>query len=151
MKRDKLRENHLMERTDKSISEAISWLKYILNPGTKMPTVSDWPALFAFAQKQALIGICLPEQCPEKITKDLLIEWIVQVQLIEQQNRLLNKRIGQLFEMLERDGFQCCLLKGQGNSIMYSNPLRRCPGDIDVWVNTDEATAFKYVTLLSVE
>ena len=110
-----------------------------------MPTVSDWSALMVFAGKQALIGICLPEECPENLPKDLLLQWIGQVQLIEQQNKLLNKRIGQLFGMLRQAGFSCCLLKGQGNAEMYANPLRRCPGDIDAWVNTDEVTAYSYV------
>lgn len=110
-----------------------------------MPAVNNWPALMAFAEKQALTGICLPEECPDNLPKDLLLQWIGQVQLIEQQNKLLNKRVEQLFDKLEQDGFQCCLLKGQGNASMYPNPLRRCSGDIDVWINTDEVTAYNYV------
>ncbi|MGP1537989.1 nucleotidyltransferase family protein [Bacteroides heparinolyticus] len=59
--------------------------------------------------------------------------------MIEQQNKLLNKRIEQLFNILEKESFQCCLLKGQqGNASMYPNPLMRCFGGIDVWINTDE-------------
>lgn len=102
----------------------------------------------AFAEKQSLTGICLPEECPENLSKGLLLQWIGQVQLIEQRNLLLNKRVEQLFGMLEKDGFQCCLLKGQGNAMMYLNPLRRCSGDIDVWLNTDEDTACQYVKKL---
>ena len=134
-----------MEKIDQTSVEALKWLRFVLNPDTTMPTVSDWSALMAFAEKQALIGIFLPEKCPENLPKDLLLQWIGQVQLIEQQNELLNKRIEQLFGMLEKDGFQCCLLKGQGNTSMYPNPLRRCPGDIDVWIDTDEQTVLKYV------
>ncbi|MGP1622951.1 nucleotidyltransferase family protein [Bacteroides heparinolyticus] len=51
----------------------------------------------------------------------------------------MNKRIEQLFNILEKESFQCCLLKGQqGNASMYPNPLMRCFGGIDVWINTDE-------------
>lgn len=146
--RDRPRENILMERTEKPLCEALSWLQYVLNSETEMPTVSDWPALFAFAEKQAIIGICLPEKCPENLPKDILIHWIGQIQFIEHQNRLLNRRVLQLFGMLERDGFQCCLLKGQGNAMMYPNHFRRCSGDIDVWVNADEETAYQYVKRL---
>lgn len=145
MKRGKPRENRLMARIDKRDTESLYWLRYILNLDTSMPTVNDWSALMAYAEKQAITGICLPEECPDNLPKDLLLQWIGQVQLIEQQNKLLNKRIEQLFGRLEQDGFHCCLLKGQGNAVMYPNPLRRCSGDIDVWINTDEATAYSYV------
>lgn len=126
-------------------SEALKWLRYVLNPDTDKPIINDWSAVADFAEKQALLGICLPEQCPENLSQDRLFQWIGQVQLIEQQNKLLNERIEQLFGMLEKDGFSCCLLKGQGNAVMYPDPLRRCPGDIDVWVDTDEETAYSYV------
>lgn len=130
---------------DNNILEAIQWLRYVLNLSTEKPTVRDWSVILSFANKQALSGICLPDQCPDNLAKDILLQWIGQAQLIEQQNKLLNKRIEQLFDRLEQDGFQCCLLKGQGNAEMYPNPLRRCSGDIDIWINTDEATAYNYV------
>lgn len=145
MKRGRPRENLLMERIDKRDAEALKWLRYVLNLDTTMPMVNDWSALMAFAKKQALTGIFLPEKCPDNLPKNLLLQWIGQVQLIEQQNKLLNKRIEQLFGLLEQDGFQCCLLKGQGNANMYPDPLRRCSGDIDVWLNTDESSAYSYV------
>lgn len=126
-------------------SEALAWLRYVLNPETEMPAINDWPALMAFAEKQALTGICLPEECPDNLSKGLLLQWIGQVQLIEQQNKLLNSRVEQLFGKLKKDGFDCCLLKGQGNAAMYSKPLRRCPGDIDVWVDADEEHIYQYV------
>ena len=148
MKKDKQRESHSMEQIDKQTKEALCWLRYILNPDTDLPTVSDWQSLLAFAEKQALTGICLPENCPANLPKELLLQWIGYVQLIEQQNILLNRRIEQLFTKLEEDGFQCCLLKGQGNATLYPSPLKRCSGDIDMWVNTDEQTAYNYVKAL---
>jgi hypothetical protein len=133
-----------MEKTN-NYKEALEWLRYVLNPDMTMPTVSDWSALTVFAEKQALIGICLPEECPENLSKDLLLQWIGLVQLIEHQNKLLNKRVEQLFGKLEQEGFRCCLLKGQGNAYMYPNSARRCPGDIDVWVDADEKSVYQYV------
>lgn len=133
-----------MERID-SYNEALNWLRYILNPNSEMPVVHDWLALMSFAEKQALTGICLPEECPEDLPKVQLLQWIGQVQQIEHQNVLLNKRVGQLFVMFEKEGYRCCLLKGQGNAAMYPNPLRRCSGDIDVWVDADEEHIYQYV------
>lgn len=84
MKRGRPRENLLMERIDKRDAEALNWLRYVLNLDTTMPMVNDWSALLAFAEKQALTGIFLPEECPDNLPKNLLLQWIGQVQLIEQ-------------------------------------------------------------------
>ena len=73
------------------------------------------------------------------------MQWYGLCQRIEYQNKLLNQRIGQLFGMLEEAGFSCCLLKGQGNAALYPNPLMRCAGDIDVWVDADEEAIVRYV------
>lgn len=134
-----------MEQINKLTTEALNWLRYVLNPNTEMPTVTDWAALFLFADKQKITGICLPDNSCKNIENNLLLQWIGTTHLIEQQNRLLNQRVEQLFNMLEQEGFDCCLLKGQGNAEMYPNPLRRCSGDIDVWVNSDEEKAYQYV------
>ncbi len=134
-----------MERTDKKWTEALDWLRYVLNSVREAPTVKDWMALIGFAEKQSITGIFLPETSPDNIDKELLLQWIGETQLIEQQNILLNKRVEQLFEMLEHVGMRCCLLKGQGNAMMYPNPLMRCSGDIDVWIDADEEKVYQYV------
>ncbi len=137
-----------MGRIDMRDIEFLSWLRYTLNPNTKLPIVKDWLAVFAFAEKQALTGICMPVERPKNLDQALVLQWIGQVQLIEQRNRLLNVRIGQLFSMLESEGFDCCLLKGQGNAEMYPNPLMRCSGDIDVWIDAEEERVYDYVRKL---
>lgn len=37
--------------------------------------------------------------------------------------------------MVKAAGFPCCILKGQGNAVMYPDPTARIPGDVDVWVD----------------
>lgn len=145
MKRDRPRENLLMVRTNTDQAEALKWLRFVLNPNTEIPAVSDWSALRVFAEKQALLGILLPKDRPQNLSKVFLLQWIGQVHMIERQNMLLNMRVKQLFERLEQDGFQCCLLKGQGNADMYPIPLRRCSGDIDIWIDAEEGAVFLYV------
>jgi len=98
--------------------------------------------------EQALTGICMPTQRPENLDQDLLLEWIGACQQIERQNKLLNVRIDQLLGMMEKAWFRCCLLKGQGNAEMYPNPLMRCSGDIDLWVDADEEMVYRYVKKL---
>ena len=134
-----------MEAFSQKAIEALTWLRYSLNHDIEAPVISDWSALYAFADKQKLLGVCFPAQCIDCIEEDLLYQWIGTVLQIEKQNQLLNSRIEQLFNILEADGFNCCLLKGQGNAAMYPNHLMRCSGDIDIWVNSDMETICNYV------
>ncbi len=46
--------------------------------------------------------------------------------------------------MLREDGFRCCILKGQGNALMYPNPYSRIPGDIDVWIDASRERIMEY-------
>ena len=46
--------------------------------------------------------------------------------------------------MLREDGLRCCILKGQGNALMYPNAYSRNPGDIDVWVNASREQITEY-------
>ena len=145
MKQARQRGKHLMARIDDRTREALAWLRFILNPETAMPVVTDWAAVLSFADKQSLVGICMPFQCADRLEKEQRMQWYGLCQRIEYQNKLLNQRIGQLFGMLEEAGFACCLLKGQGNAALYPNPLLRCAGDIDVWVDAGEEAVARYV------
>ena len=137
-----------MDITDSYMDERLLWLRYVLNPSGKIPIVRNWQKLLEFADEQALTGICMPTQRPENLDQDLLLEWIGACLQIESQNKLLNGRIDQLLGIMEEAGFRCCLLKGQGNSEMYPNPLMRYSGDIDLWVDADEETVYRYVNQL---
>lgn len=110
MRKDRRLGKRLMARTDFLQDDRIQWLHFVLNPNAAMPPENDWTALLAFAEKQSPIGICLPEEAPANLPKPVLLQWIGQVQLIEQQNKLLKRRIEHLFGKLEHDGFRCCLL-----------------------------------------
>ena len=134
-----------MEKIDTGLAQALQWLRYVLNPDTEAPVVSDWAAIYGFARKQALLGICAPQVHQESIPQLILFDWIRQLRRIEYHNNLINTRIGEVFGMLEQDGFACCLLKGQGNAVKYPDPLRRTPGDIDIWVDTGPEDVCRYV------
>ena len=135
----------MTKQMDKQTGEALAWLRFVLNPDTAMPAVTDWEALLAFADKQALIGICMPYSCAERLERGLMFQWYGQCQVLEEYNRTANERIVQLFGIMEEAGFPCCLLKGQGNAAMYPAPLLRNPGDIDVWVDADEERVSRYI------
>ena len=69
-----------------------------------------------------------------EIPREVLLPWFALSEQIKQRNILMNKRCGELTEMLRKDGFDSCILKGQGNTLLYPAPYSRTPGDIDVWV-----------------
>ena len=115
----------------------------------------DWQKLYSFASKQAILGLCfdgierLGEEYPEElrlnpIERELLMTWMGKAQQIRRQNRKVNLVASKLFSMLRKDGLRCCVLKGQGNALMYPNPYTRTPGDIDVWVNASREEITEY-------
>ena len=134
------------------------FLKYCLGGKVNMSNVvvnNDWQQLYSFASKQAILGLCfegierLGEEYPEElkqnpIGRELLMTWMGKAQQIRRQNMKVNAEAGKLFSMLREDGLRCCILKGQGNALMYPNPYSRTPGDIDVWVNASREYLTEY-------
>lgn len=56
-------------------------------------------------------------------------------QKIMQRNNVLNEATVAIYNKVKDLGYSCCILKGQGNVVLYPNPLIRIPGDVDVLVN----------------
>ena len=115
----------------------------------------DWRQLYTFASQQAILGFCfdginrLNQEYPEELKKnpierDLLMTWMGAAQQIRRQNMKVNVVASKLYSMLREDGLRCCILKGQGNALMYPNVYSRNPGDIDVWVNASREQITEY-------
>ena len=134
------------------------FLRYSLGDKVDMSMVvanMDWRQLYTFASKQAILGICfdgierLGEEYPEELKKnpierDLLITWMAKAQQIRRQNVKVNGVAAKLYSKFREDGLRCCILKGQGNALMYLNTYSRNPGDIDVWVNASREQITEY-------
>ena len=115
----------------------------------------NWQQLYTFASRQALLGFCfdgierLGNEYPEELKKnpierDLLMTWLGAVQQICRQNIKVNGVAAKLYSKFREDGLRCCILKGQGNALMYPNAYSRNPGDIDVWVNASREQIMEY-------
>lgn len=136
----------------------LSFLRYSLGDKADLSIVvtkTDWQQLFSFASNQAIIGICfdginrLGQEYSDKLKKNpiernLLMTWMGAAQQIRRQNIKANMVASKLYSMLREDGLRCCILKGQGNSLMYPNAYSRNPGDIDVWVNASREQITEY-------
>ena len=140
------------------ITACFAFLKYCLGYKEDISRViagMDWQELYSFASKQALLGLCfdgierLGKEYPEEVKqnpigRELLMTWMGKAQQIRRQNMKVNAVAGKLFSMLREDGLRCCILKGQGNALMYPNPYSRTPGDIDVWINASRERIMEY-------
>lgn len=140
------------------MSELFDFLKYCLGAKideNKVIAGIDWQMLYSFASKQALLGLCfdgverLGKEYPEElklnpIGRELLMTWMGKAQQIRRQNVKVNGVAAKLYSKFREDGLRCCILKGQGNALMYPNPYSRTSGDIDVWVNASREQITEY-------
>jgi hypothetical protein len=94
--------------------------------------------LFEMAKKQSLTSVCfegIQKLSAEQFhDEDLTMELMGESVKIARRNKKLDQQVAIVTNKLEQSGFECCLLKGQGNALMYPNPSVRTPGDIDMWV-----------------
>ena len=115
----------------------------------------DWQELYSFASKQAILGLCfegierLGKEYPEELKRNpigrkLLMTWMGKAQQIRRQNMKVNAVASKLFSIIREDGLRCCILKGQGNALMYPNAYSRTPGDIDVWIDASREEITEY-------
>ena len=115
----------------------------------------DWRQLYNFASRQALLGFCfdgierMTKEFSEELKqnsmgRDLLMTWMGAAQQIRRQNVKVNGVAAKLYSKFREDGLRCCILKGQGNALMYPDPYSRTPGDIDVWVNASREEITEY-------
>ena len=134
------------------------FLNYCLGKKVDMSMVVakiDWRQLYNFASRQALLGFCfdgierMTKEFSEELKqnsmgRDLLMTWMGAAQQIRRQNVKVNGVAAKLYSKFREDGLRCCILKGQGNALMYPDPYSRTPGDIDVWVNASREEITEY-------
>lgn len=129
----------------------IEFLRFCLNENAAQPEViekMDWAGLFRFCQEQAIAGVVFEWLKVHgeglKIPKEVLLQWFALSEQIKQRNIFVNKHCYDLQDMFAEAGFDTCILKGQGNALLYDVSCRkeegrclalaRTPGDIDIWV-----------------
>lgn len=119
------------------------FLAYCLDEKNHVPESCrsiDWNEMLVWAEKQSVVGVIFDgiQKAGNalSIPTDVLMKWIGYANIIENRNKLLNRRCVEVGTYLKTKGFDVCILKGQGIAAMYPNPLLRTPGDIDVWVRT---------------
>ena len=99
----------------------------------------NWQEVYRLATEQSILGFVLAglEHSDVKPPKELLLQWIGEVQQIEQRNKAMNEFIANLINNLRKEDVYCLLVKGQGVAQCYEKPLWRCAGDIDLLLSDE--------------
>ena len=99
----------------------------------------DWGKVYQLAEEQSVIGVVLAgiEHSYVKPPQELLLQWIGEVQMLEQQNKEMNHFIGVLVDKMRNVGVFTLLVKGQGIAQCYERPLWRSCGDVDFFLSED--------------
>ena len=133
------------------------FLRFCIGSDSEIPSSlkeADWKELYRIAQKQCLVGVLfdgIQKLPPTEVgmSKDLLLQWMLQCQMLEKANVRLNDAAIQVSEWFRKKGFRTCILKGQGNALLYPNGLHRTPGDIDIWVEGGDKRVISFVRSIS--
>ncbi|WP_439431957.1 nucleotidyltransferase domain-containing protein [Segatella copri] len=128
------------------------FLRFCIGSAKEIPgslKEADWKVLYAIAKKQALLGVLFYgiRRLPKELAPEqkLLMQWMVMAEQIRKQNIRLFQDSVKVCQNFENEGFANCILKGQGNALLYPNPYMRTPGDIDIYLSGGRRKIMKYV------
>ena len=141
----------------KQLQIFFDFLRFCIGSTKEIPDSSkeaNWKELYAIAKKQCLVGILFDgiKKLPAEyvgMKKELLLQWMAESQMLEKANVRLNDAAIQVSEWFRKKGFRTCILKGQGNALLYPNPYSRTPGDIDIWVEGGDKRVISFVRSIS--
>ena len=141
----------------KQLQIFFDFLRFCIGSTKEIPSSlkeADWKELYRIAKKQCLVGVLFDgiKKLPAEhvgMKKELLLQWMAESQMLEKANVRLNDVAIQVSEWFLKKGFRTCILKGQGNALMYPNPYSRTPGDIDIWVEGGDKRVISFVRSIS--
>ena len=109
------------------------------NLDIRIEGAADWQEVYRLATEQSVIGLVLAglEQYKHlnvnlDVNQKLLLQWIGEVQVIEQRNKAMNQFVAELVEKMRAADIYAILVKGQGVAQCYEKPLWRPSGDVDL-------------------
>lgn len=113
----------------------------------------EWADMYQMAEKHGLLGVCFrgvqrlcnyDDEYYAGMTELLYLTWMGMAARIQQENGMVDAQCARLCRRLARDGFRSCILKGQGNALLYGDLAGlRQSGDIDVWAMPDNVRTIR--------
>lgn len=139
--------NHCMNRSNRLFFQL---LRFALGTEPDCPkmTVNEWKLMFKICTEQCVVAFVgdalnrakdvLADPTPGARTEfsHLILEWMGNVLRCKRMNIKINQDCIGVSRAFQKEGFDTCILKGQGNASLYPNPFSRMPGDIDIWVRS---------------
>lgn len=116
----------------------------------------DWEEVYRLATEQSVMGLVLAgiektntnrTDNTNRLPQELLLQWIGEVQIIEEQNKAMNEFVAKLIEKLRKEKIYAILVKGQGIAQCYDRPLWRASGDVDLLLSDSNYEKAKKVLL----
>lgn len=116
----------------------------------------DWENVYQLAAEQSVVGLVLAgiektntnhSDNTNRIPHELLLQWIGEVQMIEQQNTAMNEFVAKLIEKLRKNDVYAILVKGQGIAQCYDKPLWRATGDVDLLLSEENYQRAKKILI----
>lgn len=133
---------------DRSAVKAyLDFLRFSLDAEATLPPSAatiDWADMLQFASDQSIVGVLfhgikrLRADDPHPTARELA-KWGVTASAIADANHEAYDDACHVINIIyRRYGHKSCLLKGQGNALMYPDPYMRSSGDIDLWILPNE-------------
>ncbi|MBQ8046816.1 MAG: nucleotidyltransferase family protein [Prevotella sp.] len=132
----------------------LKFLRFCLSETGEVPDCArdiSWMNLRDFANQHSIVGVCwrgverLGSMTVNKPTDDDVMAWMALVAKVRKQNRLLDEKTLFVSQAFLTEGFPNCILKGQGNALMYPDPTLRMAGDVDIWLDGTRRDITRYV------
>lgn len=113
------------------------------------PTEQEWKLLFGMANKHTIAGplFAAIDKLPaeQRPPRKVFVDWLATTEKIKYDSREANHNAIWASKKFNLVGFRNVVLKGQGNALMYPDPLLRQPGDVDVWLEGSREEIINYV------
>ncbi len=139
----------------------LEFLRFCLNDHLPAPAcIKDinWHKLLEFATRQTIVGLyartvlmkdgklTIEGFMGNKPSDEDVMEWVFEDFRLRKDNTRLFERTTKAAEWFAENGFRNVILKGQGNALMYPDPMLRTPGDIDIWLEGGREKVLAFTT-----
>ena len=118
----------------------------------EIPSEQEWKFIFDMANKHTIAGPLfaaldtLPAE--QRPPRKVFVDWLATTEKIKYDSREANHNAVWASKKFMQVGFRNVILKGQGNALLYPDPLLRQPGDVDVWLEGSREKIISYVRKL---
>lgn len=140
---------------DNQLGTFLEFLRYAIDDTVEEPgsvATIDWDELLRFGQQQTIVGVLfhgmnkLPHTGPNRPDKYKVASWFANNEHVIVGNKQANRDAATLTTHLyTKAKIKSCVLKGQGNALMYPDPYMRTSGDIDLWTDQPTIPLLKFI------